>query len=100
MVPINFRVEDALHARLLKRAQGADLSLSAFLRSLLAQAVDPQARYIYSSQDEILATSIQILSILATSVGERSPKTLEMGMAEARMILRERGLLGEEGSLS
>ena len=60
------------------------------------QAVDERKRYVFSSQDEILATSIQILSIVATSVGQQSPKALEQGMAQARMILAERGLLGGE----
>ena len=63
---------------------------------LLEQAVDERKRYVFSSQDEILATSIQILSIVATSVGQQSPSALEQGMAQARLILAERGLLGGE----
>lgn len=94
MIKVNFRIDEALHARLSRRAHGANLSLSAFIRSVLAQAADSQGRYIYSSQDEILATCIQILSILATATGQQSPKALEQGMADARAILLERGLLG------
>ncbi|MBF7013769.1 CopG family transcriptional regulator [Novosphingobium resinovorum] len=96
MTKVNFRVDPALHDALQRRAYGANLSLSAFIRQSLEQAVDNRKRYVFSSQDEILATSIQILSILATSVGRRSPETLEQGMAQARTILAERGLLGEE----
>jgi uncharacterized protein YdiU (UPF0061 family) len=59
----------------------------------LTQAADPQHRYIYSSQDEILATALQTLSILATFVGQQSPRALERGMEEARAILSEKGLL-------
>jgi hypothetical protein len=92
---VNFRLERALHVALVRRARGANLSLSAFIRQVLEQAVDERKRYVFSSQDEILATTIQILSILATSVGQQSPKTLEQGMAQARSILLERGLLGE-----
>ena len=95
---ISVRVEPDLYQRLSRRAAGADLSLSNFVRSVLAQAADPKGRYIYSSQDEILAISIQILSILATVTGEQSPKALERGMADARGMLGERGLLGEEGA--
>lgn len=97
MVKINFRLDEALHERLHRRALGAGLSLSAYIRKVLEQAVDERGRYVFSSQDEILATSIQILSILATSVSQQSPKALEQGMAEARVILAERGLLGQAG---
>lgn len=97
MIKINFRLDERLHERLRRRALGANLSLSAYMRKVLAQAVDERGRYVFSSQDEILATSIQILSILATSVGQQSPKALEEGMAQARSILDERGLLGQAG---
>ena len=96
MIKLNIRVDASLHERLSRRAHGANLSLSAFIRSVLEQAADPNRRYVFSSQDEILATSIQILTILATTVGRRSPEALEQGMAEARELLRERGLLGPE----
>jgi hypothetical protein len=98
MVKINFRLDAALHERLHRRALGANLSLSAYIRQLLEQPVDERRRYVFSSQDEILATAIQILSIVATSVGQQSPKALEQGMEQARAILAERGLLaqGEE----
>ncbi|BBD02143.1 MULTISPECIES: CopG family transcriptional regulator [unclassified Sphingobium] len=96
MPKLNFRLDESLHAALLRRALGANLSLSGFIRQLLEQAVDERKRYVFSSQDEILATSIQILSIVATSVGQQSPEALEQGMAQARIILAERGLLGGE----
>ncbi|WP_334183894.1 CopG family transcriptional regulator [Novosphingobium sp.] len=96
MPKINFRLEDTLHLALMRRARAANLPLSGFIRQVLEQAIDERKRYVFSSQDEILATSIQILSILATSVGGRSPEVLEQGMAQARSILAERGLLGEE----
>lgn len=96
MVRISVRMETALYERLQKRASGAELSFSAFIRSVLEQAADPGGRYIYSSQDEILATCIQILSILATSVGDRAPDTLSKGMEEAKSLLRQRGLLDPE----
>lgn len=96
MSKVNFRLDGSLHAALMRRARGANLSLSEFIRQVLEQAVDERKRYVFSSQDEILATSIQILSIVATSVGEQSPKALEEGMAQARAILAERGLLNGE----
>lgn len=96
MVRISVRVTPDLHDRLQRRAAGAELPFSTFVRSVLEQAADPGGRYIYSSQDEILATCIQILSILATSVGNRAPDTLAKGMADAKALLRERGLLDPE----
>lgn len=96
MPKLNIRLDDALYERLNRRANGAQLPFSVFCRNVLAQAADPQGRYIYSSQDEILATSIQILSILATSVGRQSPVALEKGLDEAKVILAERGLLAGE----
>jgi len=92
---VNFRLYESLHSTLMRRARGANLSLSGFIRQALEQAVDERKRYVFSSHDDILATSSQILSILATSVGQQSPKALEQGMAQARSILLERGLLGE-----
>lgn len=93
---ISVRVDDTLYLRLQRRAVGANLSLSDFVRSILGQAADPRGRYIYSSQDELLGTCIQILTLVATSVGERSPEVLRRGMADAKTILRERGLLDPE----
>lgn len=96
MIRITVRIDAGLHDRLQKRAVGADLPFSTFIRSVLEQAADPAGRYIYSSHDELLATCIQILSILATSVGSRAPETLAKGMAEAKTLLRQRGLLDPE----
>lgn len=93
---VSVRVDATLYLSLQHRALGANLSLSDFVRSVLNQAVDPRGRYIYSSQDELLATSIQILTLLATSIAHRAPEVLERGMADARATLRERGLLDPE----
>lgn len=93
---ISVRVDPALYLALQRRAQGANLSLSDFVRSVLAEAADPRSRYIYSSQDELLGICIQILTLLATSIGERSPQVLERGMADAAAVLKERGLLGAD----
>lgn len=97
MTKLGIRLDEELYARLERRAYGAGLPLATFCRNILIQAVDPQSRYVYSSSDEILATSIQMLAILGTFVGQQSPKALEGGMAEARAILAERGLLPDGG---
>ncbi|MBB3957717.1 CopG family transcriptional regulator [Novosphingobium sediminicola] len=95
MTKLTIRLDEDLYARLGRRAHGAGLPLATFCRNILAQAADPQNRYIYSSNDEILSASIQTLTILATFVGQQSPKALEAGTAEARELLAERGLLPE-----
>jgi len=96
MRKLNIRLDGGLYEVLSRRALGAGLPFSVFCRNVLAQAARPDSRYVYSSQDEILATSIQILSILATSVGLQSPDALEKGLEEARSLLAERGLLAED----
>ena len=96
MVKLNFRIDEALHERLLHRANAADLTLSQLARSVLAQAAEPDRGYIFTANDEILATSIQILSILVVAEGHRSPEAVEQGMAEARLLLEQRGLLAPE----
>jgi hypothetical protein len=97
VIRISVRIDDALYERLNRRAAGADLSFSKFVRSVLEQAADPGGRYIYSSQDEILATCIQIFSIVATATGQQSPKALEQAKADARDMLIKRGLLDQGG---
>lgn len=95
---ISVRVEPDLYQRLSRRAAGAQLSLSDFVRAVLSQSAQPGSRYIYSSHDEILATCIQTLAIVATATGMQNAKALEAGMAEARRLLADRGLLDEEAS--
>jgi plasmid stability protein len=96
VVKLNFRIDEGLHERLSARADGAGMSLSAFVRSVLETAADPNGFYIFSAHDEILATAIQILTILAAATGRQSPEALEQGMADARDILRRRGLINPE----
>ncbi|GLK47013.1 MULTISPECIES: ribbon-helix-helix protein, CopG family [Novosphingobium] len=96
MTRISVRLDPELHDRLHQRAAGAQLPFSEFIRSALSVAAEQDGRYIYSSQDEILATCIQTFAILATSLGDRAPDTLAKGMAHARTLLLQRGLLDPE----
>ena len=89
LAKLNIRIDDALHERLSRRAHGAGISISELVRPALEQAADPERGYIYTSQDEILATTLQILAILAAGVRRRSPEALAEGMADARTILQK-----------
>ena len=90
MPKVNFRLEEALHLALMRRARAANLPLSRFIRQVLEQAIDERKCYVFSSQDEILATTSQILAILATSVGRRSPEALEQGIVSPPPFLPAR----------
>lgn len=96
MARLNVRIDDTLHARLRYRADRAGITLSGMVRPALEHVADPRRGYVYSSQDEILATCLHILALLASVIRKHAPDGFEDGMAEARRILHERGLLNPE----
>ena len=93
MRTLSIKVDDALHRRLSIRALGANLTMSEFVRPLIEEAAYPGNRYVHSSQDELLSIAIQTFALLAALATESSPQVAERGMADARNLLRERGLL-------
>jgi hypothetical protein len=93
---ITIRIDDALHDRLVDQARRAGMASAAYCRDILERFEGGDPAGYHSRFDELHATAIQILAILATSVGERAPATLEKGLAEARRLLRDRGLLDPE----
>ncbi|WP_068091730.1 hypothetical protein [Novosphingobium rosa] len=95
MHKIDIRLDQAIFDLLIKQADDAGVPLSLYCRDLLIQAVDDEQRQAGASCDDMLGTSIQILSILATYVGTEIPEVLEQGLKEARTILMERGLLAD-----
>lgn len=96
MARITIRLEDDALDRLVDRARSSGTTPSAYIRYVLDQfeGVDP-AGY-HARFDELHATAIQTLAILAASVGKRAPDLLEQGLSEARRLLRERDLLDPE----
>ena len=96
MARITLRLDDALYDRLLDRARGGDITPSAYIRELLLrdQGADPDG--YHARFDDLHATAIQTLAIIACSIRKASPDCLEEGLADARRILRERGLLDPE----
>ncbi|MGE6694387.1 CopG family transcriptional regulator [Sphingobium limneticum] len=96
MRTLSIKVDEALFRKLRLRAYGANLSMSEFVRPLIEEAAHPGRRYVHSSQDELLSVSIQTFAILAVLAAETSPRVVERGMADARHLLRERGLLDPE----
>ena len=96
MARITIRIDDELADRLHRRARRAGVTISELVRPALEHAADSRAGYVFTSQDEILSCVLQTLSIVAASVRRRSPETLEQGMADARALLLEKGLLGSD----
>ncbi|HEX7854745.1 MAG TPA: hypothetical protein VF503_13730 [Sphingobium sp.] len=92
MARITIRLDDALLGHIADQAERAATSPSAYIREVLARVEGDPLGY-HARFDELHATTIQALAILAASVGSRSPAILEKGQADARRLLRERGLL-------
>jgi RHH-type transcriptional regulator, rel operon repressor / antitoxin RelB len=93
---ITLRLDDALHDRLVAAARGIGTTPSAYIRDILDRYEGHDPAGYHARFDELHATAIQTLAILAKSIGRRSPETLEEGLADARRLLRERGLLDPE----
>ena len=96
MPVITIQLDHDVHRRLKLRAAGANLSISAFVRPLIEDAAYPGGRYVYTSQDELIGIAIQTFAIIAELAGAQAPRALEQGLAQARNMLRERGLLGSD----
>lgn len=93
---ITIRLGDELHARLIERAHAVGVTPSAYMRDLLMrfEGADPTGHH--ARFDELQAVSLQTLAILATWIAQTHPEALQKGMADARALLRERGLIDPE----
>jgi hypothetical protein len=96
MARITIRLDDLLHDRLLEQARVNGTTPSAYIRDVLERYEGNDPAGYHARFDELHATGIQTLAILAASVGKRAPGLLEQGLADARRLLRERGLLDPE----
>lgn len=96
MARFTIRLDDALYDRLLEQAARSGITPSAYLRDVLTRYEGQDPAGYHARFDELHATAIQTLAILAASVGRRAPDLLAQGMADARRLLRERGLLDPE----
>ena len=99
MAHISIRIDDELHSRLSRRARVVGVTITELIRPLLEQATDARSGYIYTTQDEILSGVLQTLAIVAASIRRGSPEALKEGMADAREMLLDRGLLPPEQRL-
>ncbi len=93
MARITIRLDDAHFRRIEGRARDAGTPTAAYCRDILEREDGTDPTGFHARFDELHATAIQTLAILATSVGKRTPDILEQGLADARRLLRERGLL-------
>jgi hypothetical protein len=90
---ITFRLDDALHERLIDRASRANITPSSYLRALCERDEGGDPSGYHARFDDLNITLIQTFAILAVSVHKAAPETLEQGHSEARRLLRQRGLL-------
>jgi hypothetical protein len=93
MARITIRLDDALFDRIVDQARAAGTTPSGFIRGVLDRFEGSDPAGYHDRLDEIHATGIQTLAILAKSIGRRTPDVLEEGLGDARRLLRERGLL-------
>jgi RHH-type transcriptional regulator, rel operon repressor / antitoxin RelB len=93
MARITIRLDDALFDRIVDQARAAGTTPSGFIRGVLDQFEGSDPGGYHDRLDEIHATGIQTLAILAKSIGRRTPDVLEEGLGDARRLLKERGLL-------
>lgn len=93
MARITIRLEDGLYEQLLDQARSLGATPSAFIRDVLQrfEGIDPSG--LHARFDELHATAIQTLAILAASINAGSPQVLQRGLDDARRLLKERGLL-------
>jgi RHH-type transcriptional regulator, rel operon repressor / antitoxin RelB len=95
---LSLRLDEALLDRVIERADAYQITSSRYIRDLVLRdldlGVDPGG--FHARFDELHATSIQTLAILAASIGNSAPDILEQGMADAKDLLRDRGLLDPE----
>ena len=96
MARITFRLDDALYDRLVDQAHSLGTTPSGHIRDILLRFEGADPGGYHDRLDEIHATGIQTLAVLAASVGKRTPDVLAQGLSDAKRLLRERGLLDPE----
>ncbi len=96
MARITIRLDDRLFRRIEDRARALGAPTAAYCRDILERDDGSDPPGYHARFDELHATAIQTLAILAASVGKRAPDVLEQGLSDARRLLRERGLLDPE----
>ncbi len=99
MPRLTIRLDDVLFDRLLDRSRATGTTPSAYMRDVLGrfEGTDPLGHH--ARFDELQGTALQTLALLATWMAVSAPKALEQGMADARTMLLERGLIDEGGAL-
>lgn len=96
MPRLSLRLDEALLDRVVERAAGLQTSPSSYVRSVLARETGLDLEGHHARFDEIHATCIQTLAILVAGLAKSDPDALDRGMADAKDLLRDRGLLDPE----
>lgn len=93
MARVTIRFKDALYERLVVGARDAQTSVADYVRDILDRYEGTDARGYHGRFDELHATNIQVFAILAAYVSARHPDLLARGVADARTLLLDRGLI-------
>lgn len=96
MARITIRLDDGLHGQLLDQARSLGATQSAFIRDVLQRCEGGDPSGLHARFDELHATAIQTLAVLAALVNADSPTVLQQGLADAKRLLKQRGLLDPE----
>lgn len=93
MARVTIRFKDALYERLVVGARAANTNVADYVRDILDRYEGMDAGGYHARFDELHATNIQVFAILAATVGGLHPDLLARGVADARALLLERGLI-------
>jgi RHH-type transcriptional regulator, rel operon repressor / antitoxin RelB len=93
MARLSFRLDDDLFDRILEQSRSTNSTPSAYLRAIVQRFEGNDPTGYHDRFDELHATTIQALAIIAAYIASVSPAALTQGMEDARALLIDRGLL-------
>lgn len=96
MNKITIRLSDSLRDRLIDHAFALGVTPSALIRDILIRFEGADPPGYHARFDELQATALQSLAILGALTAQTAPAALEKAMTDARILLRQRGLIDPE----
>jgi predicted transcriptional regulator len=96
MPTITIRLADELHEHLTQAAYTTGLSISAYLRPIIEDALQGRLSDDSERLNEIIRVAIQAFALVGEDISRRSPEALAAGMRQSRRWLEERLLIDPE----